>query len=202
MDIDEQLEEERNYFQSRNDSNIIPIDFSIIEDIDKTELPGINVNPDTMLESIQNISDMYERFGKEYGIELKYDVGSVSSTFKSILSSNAESVFKVYLAKSFTKVKLAVFNKILISITTLIDRITQEELLESDNVELSVSLIDKMLDMMERLNRMSPEIEIKSADTVLKQVSRSIVDNKEGNESDLSDSNVMKTLKLLKQLKN
>jgi hypothetical protein len=184
--------------QMEQEGEIIPIDFSIVEKSTVTDMSGLQ-DPDTLIESVNNITETYERFGREYGIDIKYDVHSVSSTFKSILSSNSEMVFKVYLAKSFSKVRLAVFNKILISITTLVDRITQKEILESDNIELSVGLVEKLMDMMEKLNRIYEEVEIKSADTVLKQVSKNISISNEGSASELSSEEVLKILKQLKQ---
>ena len=184
--------------QLKLEEEIIPIDFDIVEKATHTNLAGMN-SPDTLMESVNTITETYERFGKEYGIDIKYDVHSVSSTFKSLLSSNSEMVFKVYLAKSFSKIRLAVFNKILISITTLVDRITQQDILESDNIELSVGLVEKLMDMMEKINRIYEEVEIKSADTVLKQVSKNLSISDEGNKSELSSSEVLKLLKQLKQ---
>lgn len=184
--------------QVEQDGEIIPIDFSVVEKVTHTDMEGLQ-NPDTLIESVNNITETYEKFGKEYGIDIKYDVHSVSSTFKSILSSNSEMVFKVYLAKSFSKIRLAVFNKILISITTLVDRITQKDILESDNIELSVGLVEKLMDMMEKLNTIYAEVEIKSADTVLKQVSKNISISDEGSASELSSEEVLKVLRQLKQ---
>lgn len=187
--------------KNKNEEEILPIDFSVVEKLDDPDLDVANV-PDTLIESVDNITDMYNRFGEEYGIDIKYDVHSVSSTFKSILSSNSELVFKVYLAKSFSKVRLSIFNKILISITTLVDRITQKDILESDNIELSVGLVEKLMDMMEKINRIYEEVEIKSADTVLKQVSKNIkIADSSSNQSELSSSEVLRVLKQLKQSK-
>ena len=187
--------------KDKNEEEILPIDFSVVEKLDDPDLDVTNV-PDTLIESVDNITDMYNRFGEEYGIDIKYDVHSVSSTFKSILSSNSELVFKVYLAKSFSKVRLSIFNKILISITTLVDRITQKDILESDNIELSVGLVEKLMDMMEKINRIYEEVEIKSADTVLKQVSKNIkIADSSSNQSELSSSEVLRVLKQLKQSK-
>jgi hypothetical protein len=192
---------DKEFLKSQVDSGeIIPIDFSVVEKVHKTDLISID-DPDTLIESVNNITTAYENFGKEFGIEIKYDVHSVSSTFKSLVSSNSETVFKVYLAKSFSKIKLAVFNKILISITTLVDRITQKEILESDNIELSVALVEQLMNMMEKLCKMSEDIEIKSADTVLKKVAKEISVGNSGNESDLSNEEIMKVLKQIKAAK-
>lgn len=187
--------------ETQPEGEIIPIDFSVVESYEKSDLLAIE-DPDTLIASVNNITETYERFGREYNIDIKYDVNSVSSTFKSLISNDAEEVFKVYLSKSFSKMKLSVFNKILISITTLVDRITQKEILESDNIELSVGLVEKLMDMMEKINRVYEEIEIKSSDTVLKQLSKNLTLNGPTNNSDLSNDEIMRTLRQIKLLKN
>lgn len=201
---------EKNFFKQELEKNkstsneIIPIDYSILENIfDEEDKQVLIENPDKLVESINNITETYESFGKEYGIDLKYDIRSVSSTFKSIITSNQELVFKLYLSKAFSKVKLSIFNKILIAIATLVDRITQKEILESDNIELGVQLVEKLLEMMTTLNEMSEQIEIKSVDTVLKKVSEEISSSSsEEGASDLSKLDVMSLLKQIKYSKN
>lgn len=195
--------EVKDFIKSDNEKSeeIIPVDFSVVEKYEKSELLAIE-DPDTLIESVNNITETYKNFGEQFGIDIKYDVHSVSSTFKSILTSDAEEVFKIYLAKSFSKVRLSVFNKILISITTLVDRITQKEILESDNVEMSVGLVEKLIEMMEKINTIYAEVEIQSADTVLKQVSKNISMNKDKSSgNDLSNEEVMKVLRQIKNLK-
>jgi hypothetical protein len=182
------------------DGDIIPIDFSVIEKLEGEDLESIR-DPDTLMKSINNITSTYEKFGEEYGIDIKYDIHSVSSTFKSILSRNSEEVFKVYLAKAFTKVRLSVFNKILISISLLVDRITQKDILESDNVDLSVGLVEKLIELMDKLNTIYEQVEIKSADTVLRKVSKDIAIQNEGNKNELSPESVMRLLKDIKSSK-
>lgn len=195
----------KDFLNSENensDNEILPVDFSVIEKYEQSDLLAIE-DPDTLVESVNNITETYKRFGEDFGIDIKYDVHSVSSTFKSILSSNSEEVFKVYLAKSFSKVRLAVFNKILISITTLVDRITQKEILESDNIEMSVGLVEKLMEMMEKINKIYEEVKVASADTVLKQVAKNIEMEKTSSseKGGFSNKEVMELLGKIKKIK-
>lgn len=181
-----------------DEASIIPINFEILAEKDNY-LSDIK-DPDNMMESITNLTDTYKRFGSEFGIDIKFDIDSVSSTFKSIISSDAEKVFSVYVAKSFSKVRLAVFNKILISISTLVDRVTQKDILESDNIEMSVGLIEKLLFLMEKVNLIYKEVKIDSADLVLSNLSKDI--RSKGNETEeISDKETMDILRFLKKNK-
>lgn len=199
-------ENEKNSASGNNNNNnedILPVNFSVIENYDQSDLLSIE-DPDTLVESVNNITDTYKKFGEDFGIDIKYDVHSVSSTFKSILTSSSEEVFKVYLAKAFSKVRLATFNKILISITILVDRITQKEILESDNIELSVGLVEKLMDMMEKINKIYDEVKISSADTVLKQVAKNMEMEKaseEGTSNKLSSEEVTALLSKIRKRK-
>lgn len=183
--------------QESMEDGIIPIDFEVIAR-DQSYL-ALAKDPDSLIESITNISTAYKAFGEEYGIHIKFDVDSVSETFKSIISSDNEKVFKLYLSKSFDKVRLAVFNKILISVTTLVDRITTKDILESDNIEMSVSLLDKLFDMMKKLNDVHQEIKIDSSDLLLKNIAKDmLLANSDGGVSkELNDIQVMEVLKRL-----
>lgn len=178
---------------------IIPIDFEVIAR-DESYL-ALAKDPDSLIESITNISAAYKSFGKEYGIDLKFDIDSVSETFKSIITADQEKVFTIYLNKSFSKVKLAVFNRILISVPTLVDRITQKDIIESDNLEMSVSLLEKLFDIMKKLNDLHGEIHIESADLVLSNISKdmSFASTGEGTSRELNDIQVMEVLKRLNQ---
>lgn len=179
-------------------SEIVPVDFEVVSE--KSNYLTEVKDPDSMVESISNITDTYKSFGEKYGIDIKYNVDSVSSTFKSILTDDAEAVFKVYIAKSFSKTRLAVFQKVLVSITTLVDRVTQKEILESENIELSVGLIEKLLFLMEKVNSIYKEVEIESSDLVLSNLSKEIK-QKESKESgsEMDSLDPMTILRLLKQ---
>lgn len=181
-----------------DEASIIPINFEILagEDNYLSEIK----DPDNMMESITNLTTTYKQFGKEFGIDIKFDIDSVSSTFRSIISSDAEKVFSVYVAKSFSKVRLSVFNKILISITTLVDRVTQQDILESDNIELSVGLIEKLLFLMEKVNLIYNEVKIESADLVLSNISKDIKLKDNATET-VSDKETMDILRYLKKNK-
>lgn len=186
--------------QKDMEDGIVPIDFEVIAG-EKNFLSEIR-DPDSMIESVNNISDTYKRFGQEYGIEIKFDVESVSSTFKSIISDDAEKVFGLYVSKTFNKAKLSIFNKILISITTLVDRVTQKDILESENIELSVGLIEKLLFLMEKVNVIHKELRIESADMLLKNLSKEIKTKgnlKEGD--DFSQDDIMDLLRAMKKSK-
>ena len=56
--------------------------------------------------------------------------------------------------------------------------------------------------MMEKINRVYEEIEIKSSDTVLKQLSKNLSIGGPSSNSDLSNDEIMKTLRQIKLLKN
>jgi hypothetical protein len=57
------------------------------------------------------------------------------------------------------------------------------------------------MDMMQRLNEMSEEVEIKSADTVLRQVSNNIKTTDSGNKSDLSSGEILDVLDKISDMK-
>lgn len=184
--------------QLENESDIIPINYEILAE--KGNYLSEIKDPDNMMESITNMTETYKRFGDEFGIDIKFDVDSVSSTFKSILSTDSEKVFSVYIAKSFSKVRLSVFAKILVSITTLVDRVTQKDILESDNIELSVGLIEKLLFLMEKVNSIYKEVKIESADLVLTNLSKEIK-SKENSSEEISHKDSMDILRFLKNNK-
>lgn len=191
---------DKNYILSQEDGmseGIIPIDFEVVAR-DQSYLAGTK-DPDSMVESIKSITDTYKNFGEQYGIDIKFDVDSVSETFRSIISSDAEKVFTLYLSKSYSKVRLAIFNKILISVQTLVDRITQKDILESDNVEMSVGLLDKLFELMDKVNKVYKDIKIESADLLLRNVSKELSAAKDGTgTSDLDSKEVMEVLRNLR----
>lgn len=178
---------------------IIPIDFEVIAK-DQSYL-AMAKDPDSLLESISNISTAYKAFGEEYGIDIKFDVDSVSETFRSIISTNNEKVFNLYLTKSFSKMKLAVFNKILVSVPTLVDRITQKDIIESDNIEMSVGLLEKLFDIMKKVNEIHAELKIESADLLLQNISKDLLYESGGGGAtkELNSIEVMEVLKRLNQ---
>lgn len=190
----------KSQIEKDKDDSIIPIDFEVIAN-EKNYLSEIT-DPDSMIESVNNISETYKRFGDEYGIEIKFDVESVSSTFKSIISDDAEKVFAIYVAKTFNKAKLSIFNKILVSITTLVDRVTQKDILESENIELSVGLIEKLLYLMDKVNIIHKELKIESADMLLKNLSKDIKTKASKQDGDdFSQDDVMDLLRKIKKSK-
>jgi hypothetical protein len=192
---------DKDYILSQEDGmsqDIIPIDFEVVAR-DQSYLAA-GKDPDGMVESIKNITDSYKTFGELYGIDIKFDVDSVSETFRSIISTDAEKVFTLYLSKSYSKVRLAIFNKILISVQTLVDRITQKDILESDNVEMSVGLLDKLFELMDKVNKIHKDIKIESADLLLKNAAKEINSAREGTgTSDLNSVEVMEALRHLRK---
>lgn len=187
---------DKNYIQSQE--NIIPIDFEVVAR-DQSYLT-LAKDPDSLRESITNISETYKTFGKQYGIDIKFDIDSVSETFKSIISDSSEKVFGLYLVKAYSKMKLSIFNKILIAVQTLVDRITTKDILESDNVEMSVALLDKLFDLMSKVNKVYEEIKNESADLLLRNLSKEMTLSKDGEASaDLNSHEVMEVLRKLRE---
>jgi hypothetical protein len=192
---------DKDFIESQEDSlndGLIPIDFEVVAR-DQSYLASAK-DPDSMIESIKSITDTYKSFGEQYGIDIKFDVDSVSETFRSIISEDAEKVFTLYLSKSYSKVRLAIFNKILISVQTLVDRITQRDILESDNIEMSVGLLDKLFELMDKVNKVYKDIKIDSANLLLKNVSKELSDVKSGaGTSDLNSKEISEVLRNLRK---
>lgn len=187
---------DRDYIQSQED--IIPIDFEVVAR-DQSYL-SLAKDPDSLRESVTNISETYKVFGKQYGIDIRFDIDSVSETFKSIISDGAEKVFGLYLVKAYSKMKLSIFNKILIAVQTLVDRITTKDILESDNVEMSVALLDKLFDLMSKVNKVYEEIKNESADLLLRNLSKEMQMQGTGEaSSDLNSKQVMEVLRRLRE---
>lgn len=187
------------------DSNILSSEYSIIElnpglteSTDEDE--GEEKNSDTLTKSAKIVRSVYKEFGNEFNINTAFDIESVLTTFESITSTRDEAIFNVFLSKISSKVRLAVYSKMLLALPVLADRLTEKDILESGNVELTVKVFEKILSLMDNINTMYSQIKLKDDNTLLKR----IAEDKDTSGGEGSDGNLSKTeaIKLLNMLRS
>jgi hypothetical protein len=153
-----------------------------------------------MHNSIGIISELYESIGEKYGVDIKFDISSVSENFRSILAPQNRKLFSLYISEGYEAFRLTILQRIMVAISTLVDKITEDQFINSDNIELSIGMLDKLFDYMERVNVIWDTVKIENSDLMLKQVAKDM-NAGEGDKANkaLDDSDVQDVLEALRE---
>jgi hypothetical protein len=90
--------------------------------------------------------------------------------FKSIIDPNDMKVFEIYLAEAYGRFRLVIYQKLMITISALIDDISKPMGNEISMQDRYI-MIEKLLDYLSKINAIHADIKIGHADSELKRLS-------------------------------
>ena len=124
-------------------------------------------------ETLDSIKDLYLAYNSEYGLDINLEVESIMSNFKSIIDPNNLKVFEVYLSEAYSRFRLVIVQRLMITIAGLVDEISKP-LGDDVSIQDRYVMIDKLLDYLKKINEVYEEIKIDHADVELKRLSGEI----------------------------
>nr|DAM52965.1 MAG TPA: hypothetical protein [Caudoviricetes sp.] len=124
-------------------------------------------------ETLDSIKDLYVSYNQKYGLNINLEVETIMSNFKSIIDPKELQVFEVYLSEAYSRFRLVIYQRLMITIAGLVDEISKP--LGNDvPIQDRYVMIDKLLDYMTKINQVYEEIKIEHSDVELQRLSGEI----------------------------
>jgi hypothetical protein len=121
-------------------------------------------------ETLDSITDLYKSYNAKYGLSININTDSIMDNFKSIIDPNDMKVFEIYLAEAYGRFRLVIYQKLMITISALIDDISKPMGNEISMQDRYI-MIEKLLDYLSKINAIHADIKIGHADSELKRLS-------------------------------
>lgn len=150
------------------------------DDSDEVTLPA-NDDPSRALspfkDNIDKMTKIYSELAHKHGIAIDWDLRTVSSIVTTVAASGKEKLFSIMVSKGYSMTRLAFFQIILTSTITLMDKVAARENLESDALELNVTLLEKLFSLMKEIDSIYKEIRLGEEDLLLTREATAIAES-------------------------
>lgn len=140
-----------------------------------------------------SINQVFSDYNKKYGTNLQLDLGNLSNSLVAVSTPEKRRVLQLYVSEMFQSLKPLMILHMLERLTVCINYLLSPEMMFNKN-EMSIPDIwvacQQIMNMMDQLNAMKDDIEIKGSDLELKKLAEENSDvdfENEDNKQAISD---------------
>ena len=140
-----------------------------------------------------SINQVFSDYNKKYGTDLQLDLGNLSNSLVAVSTPEKRRVLQLYVSEMFQSLKPLMILHMLERLTVCINYLLSPEMMFNKN-EMSIPDIwvacQQIMNMMDQLNAMKDDIEIKGSDLELKKLTEENSDvdfENEDNKQAISD---------------